>query len=73
MSNAFITFDNGVETWTVSKDTRHGKEGYRVLRYTLHEGSLTWDETYMFFKSLDTVKAAFDGDIDLKATAIEEF
>jgi len=50
---------NNDETFMLTRDTRHGKEGYRMLRHVADhtldrtaEGIIkayVWDERYMFF------------------------
>jgi hypothetical protein len=56
-----------MEEFLIAEDTRHGKKGYRVLRYTPPAGvkadderSLTWDwdEWYQFYETLDAVALA---------------
>jgi hypothetical protein len=47
------------ERWEVGSDTRHGKKGFRVCRYLpTGGGNYKWDESYMFFTSLDEVYKA---------------
>lgn len=71
--NTEINFDKTkdellVESWSLSEDTRHGKEGYRVSRYLPCEdeknSASKWDETYMFFETIDEAYKAFlSGDL----------
>lgn len=62
------------ESWILSSDIRHGVKGYRVGRYLLDKDDdcYNWDESYMFFSSVeDVVNAFFDS--ELKRLAVQRF
>ncbi len=50
-----VVFEKTNEEWEIGTDTRHGKKGFRVIRYIKER----WDEHYMFFTSLDAALLAF--------------
>ncbi len=54
--------DTVLERWTLSRDTRHGEEGWRACRYlpAKDEPVFDWDESYMFFATLDDAVTAFE-------------
>jgi hypothetical protein len=53
-------------TLRLSKDTRHGKAGWRASRYV----SGLWDESYLFFVKLSDAIEATVGDPDRRNEAI---
>lgn len=70
MADETITFEREAggklsEAWVLTRDTRHGFNGWRAQRYLPDgKGEMVWDESTMFFPSLAAAGAAFEsGDL----------
>lgn len=55
--------DKTLERWLVSRGTRHGQKGWTASRYLPAKddpNTFDWDESYMFFPTLDAAVIAFE-------------
>lgn len=51
------------ERFIVTRETRHGKEGYRVGRYLCDQipaYTWTWDESYQFYTNLNDLFSSIE-------------
>ena len=60
--------DDNNEEFEIYRDVRHGREGFRVLRFVCKgweddektDGFFNWDENYQFYPTLDEAFVAIE-------------